>query len=290
MTRPTETTFVYSDAGLFEVELDGRIVRMLIGTPIEAAVRLGDDFLAVGEGRVSRVARDGGHVTRIAVLELPADASCQQAQPDLLPLAVQQARDVRVDSSSGVVCVRVSDRNENMMDVAVDYRITLADGRVESRVTWCGGVDGPGFECGAPLRAPAPARAVSGHRLESGAIIGPDGRRRVIVGEFREELIAPSGHWVVLEGAREEADYIHRALLLLDRRDGSVRALGVGIANTPLTDANLADREALAAGLTAVGESTVRFVPWGGVERLVVDHFLVTPGGETVDLHGTPVF
>lgn len=197
---------------------------------------------------------------------------------------------MRVDAVAGVVCVRVADRNINMMDVAVDYRVTLADGRVESRVEWCGGVGAPGFDCGGARRTAAPPRSPTGYRLEDDALVAPDGTRRPIVGAFHEELVSPSGRWVLLSGAREEADYIYRVLLMLDRRDGAVRALGVGTAQAPLTPEMLRDPDALSSGLTAVGESLVRFVAWGGVERLVVDHLLVTPGGETVDLHGTPIF
>jgi hypothetical protein len=277
-------------AGVFEVALDGHIVRMLTDTPTEAAVRLGDELLLVGEGHVGRLSSRGGEVARVAVLSRPADLTCEAAGDGTLPLSVQTIGDVRVDALAGVVCVRLADRNMNMMDVAVDYRVTIADGRVESRVEWCGGVDAPGFDCGGARRTAAPLPSPSGFRMEGDAIVAPDGTRRSIVGEFHEELVSPSGRWVVLSGARQEADYIYRALLLLDRRDGAVHAIRVGDSSAPLTAGDLGDLTSLSRGLTAVGESVVRFVSWGGVERLVVDQFLVTPRGETVDLHGTPIF
>lgn len=60
-----------------------------------------------------------------------------------------------MDATGESVCVRRQDRNVNMMDMAVDERVWLADGRVESRVVHCFEPREAPFDCGAPRAVPS---------------------------------------------------------------------------------------------------------------------------------------
>ena len=297
------TVLVHGNMGVMEVTLTGEPVRRLLSAPVQAAVRHGEDVFAITGGQhealgdeddvitetaLVRVSLRDGSAQRVALLDPVPGLDCEQAQVHLLPLTVQSAFDFRMNASGDALCVRRQDRNANMMDVAVHQRVWLADGRVESRVLQCGEPREEPFDCGALPRRPAPP-PVRGHRVEEGHIVAPDGTRRPIAGGFEEEQSSPSGSWVLLSAVAEEGDYIHRALLLLDRRGGSVHPLGPSSDGAALTDAALADTASLLGGMTVPGEAFIRFVSWGGVEYLVADQFLVTPGGGTANLMGTPI-
>lgn len=300
------SVLVYGNTGVLEVTLAGEIVRRIFPEGVTAAVRHGDHVFALVGGEHVTFDFDGGEwitpvelvrvdivdgsADRLATLGAPMGFDCVPEGRHLERLGVHSDLDLRVDATGESVCVRRQDRNLNMMQMAVDERVWLTDGRVEARVVHCFEPREVPFDCGAPrvLPSQAPTR-VHGHRVEEGHIVAPDGSRRPIAGGFEEERASASGNWVLLSAVTAEGDYIQRALLLLDRRSGSVHPFGSYSDGAALPDSALTDSATLLGGMTVPGEAFIRFVTWGGAEYLVINQALVTPGGRTSHLMGTPI-
>jgi hypothetical protein len=108
-------------------------------------------------------------------------------------------------------------------------------------------------------------------------------------GDWSEDVFSgasPSGKWIVLSGAREEGDYIHRKLLFLNRQDGALIPIREGAAPKPLTKAEIEQLEDTERVPTydAVGETTIEWLPTTDV--LLVDHLLFTPGNAPIEIDG----
>jgi len=103
---------------------------------------------------------------------------------------------------------------------------------------------------------------------------------------------SPSGRWLVLSGDQEDGDYIHRALVLLNRENGEVFPIvlrrswpsplrPVGKRNPPRIKTPIAKTSPV------VGETDVR---WLGTSKdsecLIVDDLVVKPGAFSFSVGG----
>jgi hypothetical protein len=274
------TLIVAGDSGVLEVGLDGAVKRTLARSPARRP-RLtagGKEvlFFARDLAEIRRITLATGAVARVAALprSFAICAGGGRKNVAIGDLDVQDPDDFVVDG--GALCMSLMDRNANMANVRVHVRVDLASGAVQHRVSAGGACDpkAPDLPACAPPPEPPPAAAAAPFPLSS---LG-------LPATVKEESVSPSGRWSVLSQETEGGDYIHRSLLLLDRRERRVYTLAKGPFPSPLASAQLASPQTITGTADAVGESDVRWI--GGRDLLLVDRLLVTPEQGGVELPG----
>ncbi|MBI5486372.1 MAG: hypothetical protein HY905_03480 [Deltaproteobacteria bacterium] len=294
--------------GLATVDRDGSVIREITGTPLALARWLPGNSELVGlgaDGRsILRIELESGAVRAVASLpeRVRVCASVEHEAGDMAvgavgsdaggSLHVESDDAVWVVPGGEVLCLVLQDRNANMMDYAVRFRVVLADGKVEAAIefpeacavaapTGCGPEEKP-----QPVPRPS-SRTTYPFEVDASARLVRDGR---VAGVFAPTLDvledsfghrSPSGRWVVLSGGVDGGDYIWRSLWLVDRQEGKVFPVREGTFPEAI-EAAAADPQATER---VAGESTVRWED-GSPEVLVIDDLLVVPGYAVVRLEG----
>jgi hypothetical protein len=312
---PAHGLVVGADTGLVLWAADGSAHHTLSPGPALHPRRIADDAvlalsaqsgnLHLGAQLVRISLRDG---SRALIADLPA-FSCGNATPGdshMLGLDVQDQSDFLLDARAKVACLTLMDRNSNMANLQVQVRVELDTGRTQRWLT----VGEP--ECTAPpgVDSDEPADA---QLCEDPAWVAPESTatfpfdfdddtgwvsnlgdssaKRANLPEFGRELISRSGRWLVLGGNLQEADYIHRSLVLFDRADGAVYPVlaepgawpapllpAAADSTITLPDTGMAD---------VVGESDVRWLSVSAEsEVLIVDRLVIHPQGPSWAFEG----
>jgi hypothetical protein len=217
--------------------------------------------------------------------------------------------------SRTAACLHLLDRNSNMASAQVSLRVDLGRGKVARRFIvisqGCrvGGRasadDARPFECGrlagrhlaGPASAPALRPAGPRYRLERGRLIRVEGKRAVVAARmsaafvedpFTEtKTLSRQDRYAVVKGASALGDYLHYAVLVLDRETGNLYPVLAGPWPAPITPAKLRGwrpRELHRATRDVVGEEALH--PIGAGSAFHVGTTLVVPGSHTVELPG----
>ena len=284
--------------------IDGSAHRILSAGPALHPRRVGPETVVALSAEAGNL-QHGAELVQISLhggarspLATIAAYSCANETPDSpapLGLDLQDPSDFLLDPSGTIACLTLMDRNINMADVQVKVRVELATGRVDRWQTVgepeCQpppGVrtddpsEGPWCEWPVPPEPESADNFAFDFDEESGWIRerADPPRGHTHLPDFMREQVSPSGRWLVLGGNYQEADYIHRSLVLCDREDGALypvlaepspwpAALKTNGPVVELPDDGLVD---------VVGESDVRWlrVSESG-EVLVVDQLVITP-------------
>jgi hypothetical protein len=282
-----------------------------------------DDDLAKG-GRLERISlRDG---KRSRVVKLPPFA-CQpttHGNPDAGPetsgqeawfsLNLQDPSDFTVDRKNQRACLCLMDRNVNMMDYAVELAADLKTGKVRRWLSLGGETCVPpaGVKVGdRPARWECPVDDVStGEQVPTASLPFSFDDKGVLKKGFKEtgepvlmipgyspeyHGLSPSGRWLVLGGDQEDADYIHRGLVLLDRQAGEVYPIVERRSwPAPLRPRTKPGKRRLpriktpiANACPAVGETDLRWLGDSAEsEYLIVGDLIVKPGAFSFAVDG----
>ena len=260
------------------------------------ALRPSGEKPELGQQLVRISLRDG---SRTVVANLPAFRCGNAAADAWQDLDIEDPRDFTFDVGGKVACFDLLDRNINMADVMLKVRVELDSGSVRrwlalgepECVAPSGVMDGdPSDEewCN-PAResddAPEPVASFAfDYNDETGWIerTGAAPSNYIQLPDYMREKLSPSGRWLVLGGDIQEADYIHRSLLLFDRETGSLYPVMAEPTAwpAPLTAAKPgAAVKAPSEGMAdVVGESDVRWLSVSsGSELLIVDQLVIVP-------------
>jgi hypothetical protein len=114
----------------------------------------------------------------------------------------------------------------------------------------------------------------------------------LLVPGYDAERISPSGRWLLLAGDESEGDYMHRKLVLLDRRTGALYPIVADREGWPQPLASAGGRAKslavpIAGTIDVVTETDVR---WLGssepTEVLVIGSLVVKPGVSAFSVSG----
>jgi hypothetical protein len=286
---------VAGNHGVKELGPDSKVVRTITRAGGHHPRFLGPDEIVMldgASGEVTSVRRVSLVTGKIKLIARLPRLACRGR--DNLALGLQSADDFGVTKDGAYACLALADRNENMADVAVSLRIDLRTGKVglhqdlghekdrgEDRCQ-IREASGPELECSARRPESSKADIPGMNEIAGVSAFEPDGSE------------ALSGSWIIVHGELEDADYIHRPLVLLDRRDGKAYPIRPGAWPKPLTHREL-KRIAKAATegdpdkagtMIAVGETELRWVRLGDKDALIADGTLYIPGEHSVDLGG----
>jgi hypothetical protein len=300
---------VGSERGIEIVGADGKLKRLVSAGPALHPRWLDAGSVLVlvpaqqgtlsGGGRLERVALADGQRSELATLpRFGCNASELEQGPSVNSLGavnLQDETDFEVDVGQQLVCLRLMDRNINMVDVMLDVRIDLANHKLERWLAM-------GEQCQAPPdvhagNAPSTCQTTSAPEPDAGAgnfafDVREDGEQidertpqgvklALRIPGYSGESLSPSGRWRVLGGDQEDGDYIHRALVLLDRSNGQVYPVPpegdwpepLAVSGKPRRIKTPIERAA-----QVVGETDVRWLGSGDSELLIVDDVAVRPG------------
>ncbi|MET0389379.1 MAG: hypothetical protein ABW321_25620 [Polyangiales bacterium] len=274
-----------------------------------------EDAYDLRRGFVERVSLDG---RRERGAQLPdVDCNLSEEEDDVenhegaLPLDVEGPDAFLVDRELGIACIDMMDRNINMANVAVDVRLDLRSGQLQSFLSV------GDKQCKAPPhvkvgRPDADSACSTDDPNEGDDESVDDGEyafgfdsdrhwvwrrngttrvKHVIISEYQLESTSPSRRWQLIGGDVEEGDYIHRSVLLLDRQTGELFSVPPSprawSTSAPLVAAKGRLRTPVRDTADVVGESDVR---WLGStpesELLVIDHLVIAPGRAIFDVDG----
>ena len=300
-----QALIVGDDDGLVLWTVDGSAQYMLSEGAAFYPRRVGADAALVLSGELFSL-HGGAQLVRISLLDgaravlatLPP-YTCANATDDdqkLLGLDIQDPNDFVVDPDGKTAYLSLMDRNSNMANLQVKIRVELDSGRVTRWQTTgepeC--LPPPGVELGDPPEdrwpdlymtpedEPAPAQYAFDFDVESGWVtkLSEPATKHLRLPDYSPEYASPSGRWLVLGGDLQEADYIHRSLVLLDREAGVVYPVleAPGAWPPPLTAANRTVKTPVSGMADVVGESDVRWLSFtDGAELLIVDQLVVQP-------------
>lgn len=305
---PAAKLVIGNDEGLHEYDLAGARLATLVPGPASMPRVLPDGriaFLRDDEGKLSLWLHSPGAPAK-QVAALPRsfdDAACKATAAAGIPLDVQEAGDFRIDATKQEACIRLQDRNENMMEYGVALSVSLHDGSLrqtlyEALEGDCSVPDNAGVAClDIDLEPPSVKPSASfPFTYDEGkhTLSGPEGApQRWCGGEGEDEAcvgfesFSKSGRFQLLSGRVSEGDYIHRELLVLDRQDGTLWAIaGEPRSMIAVTFAQVFGEHDEWSG--AVGESDLR---WLADDRLWLDGLLVDPAArKLVDIGGSLAF
>jgi|GEM_PF-2346095 len=296
---------VGDEDGLVLWTVDGSAHHMLSEGAAFYPRRIGADAALVLSGQRSNF-HFGAQLVRIslidgsrAVLATVPPYACANATADdsqMLGLDVQDPQDFVVDPDGKRAYLSMMDRNSNMANLQVKIRVELDSGRVTRWQTVgepeC--LPPPGVELGyppddqwpdlyrSPEDEPASANYAFDFDAESGWVtkLGEPATKHLRLPDYNREYTSPSGRWLVLGGDLQEADYIHRSLVLLDREAGAVFPVleAPGAWPLPLVAAKRTVKMPGSGMADVVGESDVRWLELSdGAELLIVDRLVVQP-------------
>lgn len=272
---PEGTLVVGGPDGIVELGLDGSVKRILTKTPASAPrfAPGGRDvlFLARDKHELRVVSRDG---RERVVATLPMRKECVSPEKTLSP---HEESDFIVDPKKGVACLRLADRNANMMSIGVVARVELATGKAKTAVS---------LSLSEPCRAEKIAESLLD--CEYGGEVNQNGKPAKTEGSrlpagYHEESRSPSERWAVVTGNVQEGDYIHRDLYLFDTSAGRIYPVVKGNWPAPIP-AEMLGKGGPDATADAVGESTIRWL--GVADWLLVDNLLIAPGERVSELPG----
>ena len=205
--------FVASTDGIREMSADGAVLRILTTTAADRPRFTNHSralvFLAVGESQVRRIDVESCAESVVATLPRGVSAECGGLfRPGYDPTQfVQSDDDVRITADGSALCLRVLDRNENMMSVEIQLRVPLHGGEVQSATLTsesCGSMTDAQREalpCTATLQAVTPRRRPSGADFPFALRVRDIARGNRVVAtigdEVSSEATSPSGRWIV---------------------------------------------------------------------------------------------
>lgn len=155
----------------------------------------------------------------------PAPARAAADGPALNPLDyIQDERDFGIDAAAKVACFQISDRNANMANILINYRVDLATGKAQDRVIFGGetcqtmvkGKPVTKALCEVPhppLPTPKPGQAWA---------FDPKAQH------FESDARSASGRFAVLrdsEVVADQGDYVYLATFVFDAQTGATLAV-----------------------------------------------------------------
>ncbi|MEO8179096.1 MAG: hypothetical protein ABI895_09710 [Deltaproteobacteria bacterium] len=248
---------------------------------------------------------------RTTLAQLPTFSCTEKGEapgnePDEYDVDLQDESEFEIDPAQGAACLRLQDRNDNMVSLALSVRVDLASHKVERWLALGEDVCQPPADVHPPppqdengssepqgwcvlssLRQyalPKPSASRPFDLSEEGQVRErtPQGWRNVLhIAGYSAELASPSGRWLVLGGDQSDGDYIHRSLVLLDRDRGQVYPIVTGDWPEPLQPKGKAHPQLatpIEGTMPAVGETEVRWIGTAEAEVLIVDGFALRPG------------
>ena len=242
-TRPEPTLLACEEYQVTLMNTQGQTLRVLANMealavrqmPVGGYVLLSADMSLY---RVPTSKAEGTPPAAELVAKLPAalDWDTHSLHMGEADVELQMDNDFVVDKGGERVCLTLSDRNINMMEVQVVHRVMLRSGQVQTQVWWVNDEDPPTASL-ADCKA-APPAAVS-YSTPSTSTFSVDYNKDK--GEFgtwhlkstSAESLAPTeeersrdGRFVLMSVPAGEEDYIYRQLYVLDRSKGNVLLLG----------------------------------------------------------------
>jgi hypothetical protein len=296
---------VGDDDGLLLWTVDGSAHHMLSEGAAFYPRRIGADAVLVLSGELSnlhigaqlvRISLIDGSRTALATLPPYACANATDDDSQMLGLDIQDPHDFVVDPDGKRAYLSMMDRNSNMASLQVKIRVELDSGRVMRWQTVgepeC--LPPPGVELGyppdeqwpdldmSPDDEPASASYAFDFDADSGWVktASEPATKHLRLRDYSRECTSPSGRWLVLGGDLQEADYVHRSLVLLDREAGAVFPVleAPGAWPLPLTAAKRTVKTPVSGMADVVGESDVRWLRFAdGAELLIVDQLVLQP-------------
>jgi hypothetical protein len=302
------TLFAAGDDGVREVAVDGSVVRELSATPARWPRRSADGeslFFVTPQGELRRVALAGGDEQVVATLPAEVEVCGEAADVAgqhlaLADLAVQSDDDFVVDAGGDALCLTLMDRNVNMMDVTVGVHVDLTTGTVVHSIDFPEACHVDGVPTCTPAAAAEPTAATadqlpydladsrlvtrgSDERAGSGGkLLGDGDGGSQGDSAYQAESYSPSRNWLLVASPVREGDYMHRSMYLLDRVAGALYPIRPGAWPMPIADGALADLSKIDTA-DSVGESTIR---WLAGDILIIDHMVIQPGRQTVEIDG----
>lgn len=291
--RPT--FFVGSKDGIVEMTYDGAVVRSVTKT-VGGMPR----FAHGGKDLAFLVGHEKELELRIVTIDTGAERSLARfgTDPDSYcpgiggpnELTPQSDHDFVIDDN-GNACVELMDRNLNMADIGVFFRIDLVTGKILERQAKPCNVDwGNVPDCflyrppKPPLRTDFPFKLEKNELRREGVTV----TTLAADDEFTQDATSPSGRYVVLSGNLEEGDSIYRQAVILDREEGRLYLITKAGSLRLLSNESLLHfrREDLARldARDVVGESTIR---WLDGDRLIVENLLFDMDGHVLELPGS---
>lgn len=283
--------------GLHEYDLDGKRLTTL-ATGAAASPRV------LADGRVVFLRPDaklelwmhtpGGETKRVAELPQAWNGETCKAEigkpgQDVEPLALQAPGDFRLDPTKQEACIRLQDRNDNMVSFGVVVWVDLGEGKLRQQAMVdlegeCAKGEDAGHCYDFPLERPrppaTPAAFAYSYESETGKLSGPDGSATTICREGGGECAmveqrSPSGRFELLSGEMDSGDYIYRELIVLDRQTGKLSTIG----SAPDHGLLAVEAKAVFEGVHGnwqlfAGETDVR---WLNQDRLWIEGLLIDP-------------
>lgn len=305
---PAAKLVIGNDEGLHEYDLAGARLATLVPGPATEPRILPDGriaFLREADGKLSLWLHGPGAPAK-QVAALPRnfdDEACKATDTPGIELAVQAPGDFRIDATTQEACIRLQDRNDNMIEFGVALSVSLQDGSLRQAVyealeDSCSVPDSADDAClDIPFWTPPAQPSASfpfTYDESAHTLSGPEGApQRWCEGEGEDapcvglESVSNGGRFQLLSGRVSEGDYIHRELLVLDRQDGTLWAFaGEPRSMIAVTFAQVFGEHDEWQG--AVGESDLR---WLADDRLWLDGLLVDPAArKLVDIGGSLAF
>ena len=256
--------------------------------------------------RLERISlRDGSRTTLAQVpgFQCANATRADDELPDPGSLDIQDPSDFEIADDKRAACIVLMDRNINMANVRLNVRVDLKS----SAITRWLDVGEPnckapvdvsteavpeGVFCDTPFAAqpqPEPKANTFPFTFEREKLWhrDTDGRveAKLKLASYDVESTSPSGRWLVLSGDTNEADYIYRRLILLDRGNGQLYPIPseAGTWPPPLAAASTADlpsiRNPVEQTVQIWGEVDVRWLGDSAEsELLVIGTEVVRPG------------
>ncbi|MFV8750564.1 hypothetical protein ACNOYE_08420 [Nannocystaceae bacterium ST9] len=291
------------DEGLHEYDLEGkRLATLVKGAAWMPRVLVDGRVVFLREGELW-THTPGGETKRVAELPRRWKAEACKAETGKLrdedvQLDVQAPGDFRLDASKQEACLRLQDRNDNMVSFGVAVWVELATGKL--RQTPMVDLEGEcvpeeqeaGYCYDLPLERPDPPASTASFPFaydpESGKLSGSASASTICrapagpaecAGVERRSF---GGRFELLSGEMDGGDYIYRELVVLDRQDGTLWALPADSNATSLLAIQPSD--VFAGGLheawsSQPGEADVRWLP---EDRLWIEGKLIDPAKRTI--------
>jgi len=191
---------------------------------------------AAEEPAAEGAAQDPTAAAAPAQAPAPAARAAAADGPALNPLDyVQDERDFGIDAAAKVACFQISDRNANMANILINYRVDLATGKAQDRVIF-GGETCQTIVKGKPVTKPLCEVQRQPTPTPAAAKAWPFSPKAQ---HFESDALSASGRFAVLrdsEVVAEQGDYVYLATFVFDSQTGATLA----VTSKGLVPANLA--------------------------------------------------
>jgi hypothetical protein len=281
--------------GLAVIDGSGKVTRRLSKTPTSHPRWTADHkalvFLAEsGELRRLELASRKESV----IGKLPATlAPCAGKTIDRTALSIQADEDFGFENGGGAICIRLQDRNINMADVIVSFRVELATGKVTPTIEMseCSHEPGDmpqGCHGELPEHAARQKESAKPFAISDGVLTHGKSRRKLgRPSDYHEEQVSPSGKWSIVGGNLSNGDYIERDLFLLDRDTGKLYPLPRSARTwpRPIPERDLGKLQRWSGRtVMVVGETTILWL--GKEDSVAIGQLLVVPGASIAHFDG----